>query len=310
MNGSSAHSFNVSFADIQKAFLPPVFGVEFVLAFLGNSLAIWMFLCRDKPWHTGIVYAFSLAVNDLLYVITLPLLILYYSNGKDWVFGEAICKIERFLFTCNLYGSTFLITCISLNRYLGIVHPMFAHNHLQAKHAWFTSLAVWVLASAITSPAFVFSEVKVLRNRSECLGTASDEMLSHYFPYSLFLAALGCAVPFTVTLGSYLSIFRAVHNSQSLKSSEKRRVALLVCVVVVLYAVSFIPYNILRNTNLYRRLHSLDKKPSSIYTAYQVSKGLVTLNMCIHPLLYATLLDNVRGLCVNCTWRKVTTLQS
>uniref|UniRef100_W5MKP2 Peter pan homolog n=1 Tax=Lepisosteus oculatus TaxID=7918 RepID=W5MKP2_LEPOC len=112
--------------NFQIGFLPPVFGIEFCLAFPGNVLALWLLLTRERRnWHTGVVFSFNLAVSDLLYVLTLPLLVIYYLGEKEWIFGEATCKIERFLFTCNLYSSIFFITCISVNRYVGIVHPMF-----------------------------------------------------------------------------------------------------------------------------------------------------------------------------------------
>ncbi|XP_062891720.1 suppressor of SWI4 1 homolog [Mobula hypostoma] len=303
--------FNASHADIQRSILPPFFGVEFVLAFIGNSLAIGLFLRQRRTWHSGIIYAFSLAVNDLLYVVTLPLLVAYYSMGKHWVFGEGLCKIERFLFTCNLYGSALFITCISLNRYMGIVHPMFTHNHLELKHAKIVSLVVCLIACTITSPTLVYSEVKAKGNKSECLGSASDEALPSYFSYSLSLAVLGCIIPFLVTFVSYLSIFKVVLRSQSVDKLQRRKVGLLVCTVIVLYAVSFIPYVVLRNSNLYRRLHKLDKgRPSPIYKAYQLSKGLVSLNSCIHPLLYASQLDSLREMCMGCGRQRVSTQET
>ncbi|XP_059846890.1 suppressor of SWI4 1 homolog [Hypanus sabinus] len=302
------NGFNTSYADIQRSILPPLFGVEFVVAFIGNSLAIILFLRQRRAWHSGIIYAFCLAVNDLLYVITLPMLVVYYSMGKHWVFGVALCKIERFLFTCNLCGSALFITCISLNRYMAIVHPMFTHNHLELKHAKIVSLVVWLMACTITSPMLVYSKVKVKGNNSECLGSASDEDLQSYFPYSLSLAVLGCLIPFLVTFASYLSIFKVVLHIQSIDNLERRKVGLLVCTVVVLYAISFIPYVVLRNVNLYRRLHVLDPHgPSPIYKAYQLSKGLVSLNSCIHPLLYASQMDSLREMCMGCGRQRVNT---
>lgn len=41
----------------------------------------------------------------------------------------------HFLFACNLLGGIIFLTCISLRRYLGIVHP-FWHSRLQPKHTW------------------------------------------------------------------------------------------------------------------------------------------------------------------------------
>ncbi|XP_038640838.1 P2Y purinoceptor 11 [Scyliorhinus canicula] len=302
---------NASFGEFQTAFLPPAFGFQFIWAFIINSLAIWMFLRQTKQWHTGIIFAFNLALNDLLYVITLPLLIVYYFNNKNWIFGDALCKIERFLFTCNLYGSMFLITCISFNRYLAIVHPMFTRNTIQPKHGKIVSLSVWALAIAITSPTLYFSRISVEGNRTECLGTSTRELLPEYFQYSLCLAVFGCALPFAVTFWSYICIFRGLRSSQSVSRSERRQVAVLVCVAIVLYAVSFIPYTCLRNINMYRRLYHMDKGgPSSIYVLYQVSKCLLTLSMCIHPLLYADLFRKIKKVYTSARQQKPTTEQS
>ncbi|XP_072346968.1 P2Y purinoceptor 11 [Scyliorhinus torazame] len=302
---------NASFGEFQTAFLPLAFGLQFIWAFIINSLAIWMFLSQSKPWHIGIIYAFNLALNDLLYVITLPLLVVYYFNNKNWIFGDTFCKMERFLFTCNLYGSMFLITCISFNRYLAIVHPMFTRNTIQAKHGKVVSLLVWALAIAITSPTLYFSRVSVAGNKTECLGTSTGELLPEYFPYSLCLAVFGCAVPFAVTFWSYICIFRELRSSQSVSRSERRQVAVLVCVVIVLYAVSFIPYTCLRNINMYRRLYNRDRgRPISIYKLYQVSKCLLTLSMCIHPLLYTDFFHKIKRLCTSDRQQKPTRAQS
>ncbi|MGH0170691.1 UNVERIFIED_CONTAM: hypothetical protein FKN15_059689 [Acipenser sinensis] len=72
----------------------------------------------------------------------------------------------------------------------------------------------------------------------------------------------------------------------------------MIFTVIVLYVVSFVPYHVLRNVNLINRHHSCSRPPRmKIYDAYQVSKVLVTLNMCIHPLLYVSVFDSMRAIC-------------
>ncbi|MGH0148524.1 UNVERIFIED_CONTAM: hypothetical protein FKN15_024216 [Acipenser sinensis] len=283
----------------QQNFLPPVFGVEFCVALLGNSLAIWLLLTRERrQWHTGIVFVFNLAVCDLLYVLSLPLLIGYYTNDKNWIFSDALCRIERFLFTCNLYGSIFFITCISLNRYVGIVHPFFMRSYVQPKHAMMVSLAVWFLVIGICSPVFHFSMTEKKGNKTQCLGSATDDKITEYIPYSLFLASFGCALPFLATFASYFAILVVVWKNDNITSADKRKTGVMIFTVIVLYVVSFIPYHVLRNVNLFNRDDSCSLPPSmKIYDAYQVSKVLVTLNMCIHPLLYVSVFDSMRAIC-------------
>ena len=100
-----------NFSDCKKfqiPLLPSVYGFEFVLALTGNLLALWLMVVRERRnWHSGVILSCNLAISDLLYVLTLPLLIVYYSGGKHWMFGNTLCKIERFLFTFNF--ATFML---------------------------------------------------------------------------------------------------------------------------------------------------------------------------------------------------------
>ncbi|XP_065275680.1 P2Y purinoceptor 11 [Emys orbicularis] len=293
---------NVSFNKFQEH-MWPVLTVEFFLAFAGNAFAIYRFVARERTWHTGIVYSFNLAVSDLLYALSLPFLAAYYYPPKHWRYGPALCKLERFLFSCNLYGSIFFLTCISLNRYLGIVHPLLVHGRLEPRHAKLLSGAAWLLVAGLSAPTLHFSELQPRGNCTECMGSATNEQLPRYLPYSLFLAAFGCGLPFLLTLFSYAAILRTVCRNPHITRLEKRKVGRLVSVGVALYAVSYLPYHTLRNLNLNLRQQCLlGKAPNYqhalfVHSAYQLSKILVTLNICAHPLLYAALADSMRGWC-------------
>nr|XP_032655094.1 P2Y purinoceptor 11-like [Chelonoidis abingdonii] len=293
---------NASFNAFQEH-MWPVLTVEFFLAFGGNAFAIYRFVAHERSWHTGIVYSFNLAVSDLLYALSLPFLAAYYYPPKHWRYGLALCKLERFLFSCNLYGSIFFLTCISVNRYLGIVHPLLVHGRLEPRHAKLLSGATWLLVAGLSAPTLHFSALQPRGNCTECLGSATDEQLPQYLPYSLFLAAVGCGLPFLLTLLSYAAILRTVCRNPHITRLEKRKVGRLVSVGVALYAVSYLPYHTLRNLNLHLRQRYLQdghlnfQHALPIHSAYQLSKILVTLNICAHPLLYSALADSMRGWC-------------
>ncbi|XP_035258625.1 P2Y purinoceptor 11 [Anguilla anguilla] len=287
---------NNSFGEFQQRFLPPLFGLQFCLALAGNGAALWLMVTRERRrnWHTGLVFSCNLAASDLLYALTLPLLVLYYAGGKQWHFGEAACKAERFLFTCNLYSSLLFVTCISVNRYVGIVHPFFTRSHVRPKHATAVSLLVWAAVAAASSPVLRFAgEVK--NATVECTSTHSHTDDRPHFAYSVCLAVFGCLLPFLATAASYAAIFRVVWRNANITQAEKRKVGLMVGAVLALYAVSFVPYHVLRNYHLYLKLHN--KNILAVYKAYQVSKGLVTLNICLHPLLYMALFSSIRTVC-------------
>lgn len=283
----------------QQALLPSVFGVVFVVALVGNLLALWLLWVRQKRnWHTGVVLSCNLAVSDLLYVLTLPLLIVYYLQKKDWRFGQALCKIERFLFTCNLYVSIFFVMAISVNRCVALRWPFFTRSHVKPPQVKVISLVIWIVVGAISCPVLKFSSIYLDGNRTLCVSfheEPSRKSDSLHFKYKIFLSVFGCVIPFLVTFTAYCVVIRVVWRNANISTVEKRKVALLAVSVLVLYAISFLPYNILMICHFYHRIKHIDHL--LVYEMYQVSKGLAALNMCIHPILYMAVIDSISLIC-------------
>ncbi|XP_047427879.1 suppressor of SWI4 1 homolog [Mugil cephalus] len=278
--------------------LPSVYGVEFLVALAGNLFALWLLVTRERRnWHTGVVLSCNLAISDLLYVLTLPLLIVYYSLDKNWIFGNAMCKIERFLFTCNLYVSIFFIMAISVNRCVAILCPFFTRSYVEPAHAKAVSVIIWVIVGVISCPVFKFASVCQHGHKTQCDSFCGQIYEKDHFTYKLFLAVFGCLVPFFVTFASYCAVTWAVWKNASVTALEKRKVVLLVVSAIVLYAVSFVPYHFSQLYHLYLRLKHTKSTVCWVYKSYQVSKGLATLNMCIHPVLYMAVFDSMRVAC-------------
>ncbi|NXW38667.1 SSF1 protein, partial [Phaetusa simplex] len=289
-----------NFSSFQES-LWPVLAAQFPAALVGNGIAVYRFLARERSWHSGIVYSFHLAFSGMLYSLSLPFLAAYYYPPKHWRYGPVLCKLERFLFNCNLYGGIFFVTCISLNRYLGVVHPLRVHGRLRPHHAKVLSMVIWVLAGTFSAPTLFFAELQEAEGAIECLGSAVPQRLQEFYPYSLVLAALCCGLPFLLTTSCYAAIIRTVFRNPHLSQPEKRKVGILVGVGVALYAFSYLPYHIFRNLNLRRRLLPPGTEDCAvsrtIHTTAQVCKILVNLNICLHPLLYAALADSMQSCC-------------
>ncbi|XP_072531398.1 P2Y purinoceptor 11 [Salminus brasiliensis] len=275
----------------QTYLLPPIYGVELCLALVGNLFALWLLVTRErKNWHTGVVFSCNLAISDILYALTLPLLIVYYSREKKWPFTDPVCRIERFLFSCNLYASIYFIMCISVNRYLAIVHPFFTRNRVRPKHAKIASLLVWILVAVISSPILKFAGVR--NNRCRSFSESKSSNKTKKYIYRVFIAVLGCLIPFVVTFASYCGVIWVVLKNTNITLLEKKKVALIVALVCILYAMSFVPYHILQIWHFH--LKGNGARNCIVDNAYQVSKGLASLNMCLHPILYTAVFDSIR----------------
>lgn len=280
--------------------LPSLYGTEFVIGIVGNIFALYLLVSKERRnWHTGIVLSCNLAISDLLYTLALPLLIVYYAMNKNWIFGKAACKIERFLFNYNLYASIFFIMAISVNRCVALKCPFFSRTYVRPKLAKIISVVIWILVGVISSPVLHFASICPDMHRdnmtvcvSNCNQHNTDD--SHYI-YKMFLSVFGCLFPFLITLVSYCVVIKVVWKSVSITAQEKCKVALLVISVIVLYAISFLPYHVFRMIHFHLKKNS--QVNCALYNTYQITKGLATLNMCIHPLLYMSVVDSIRVAC-------------
>lgn len=133
--------------------IPAIYSVICVLGTISNALAVCV-LAHGGASRRSVPNTFmlNLCVSDLLFQLSLPLWAVYYSRGYSWPFGEVACKICGALLNLNLYASIFFITCMSVDRYLAIVHPLRSHTARDPKRATLVCIVVWILACACSAP--------------------------------------------------------------------------------------------------------------------------------------------------------------
>ncbi|XP_068135374.1 P2Y purinoceptor 1 [Hyperolius riggenbachi] len=301
-SGSSAG--NVTKCTLTKTgfqfyYLPAVYIVVCITGFIGNSVAIWMFIFHMKPWSSISVYMFNLALADFLYILSLPALIFYYFNKTDWIFGDITCKLQRFIFHVNLYGSILFLTCISVHRYTGVVHPLKSLGRLKKKNSIYISALVWFIVIAGISPILFFSGTGIRKNKTiTCFDTSSDEYLRSYFIYSMCTTVFGFCIPFILILGCYGLIVRALIYKDMNNAPLRKKSIYLVIIVLTVFAVSYLPFHVMKNLNLRARLDFQSPEMcffnDRVYATYQVTRGLASLNSCVDPILYFLAGDTFR----------------
>ncbi|TRY95464.1 hypothetical protein DNTS_000436 [Danionella cerebrum] len=282
----------------QFYYLPVVYILVFLTGFIGNSLALWMFLRHMRPWSSISVYMFNLALADFCYVLSLPFLIYYYFNKTHWIFGDALCRFQRFIFHVNLYGSILFLTCISVHRYSGVVHPLKSLGRLKKKNAVRTVALVWLVVVLGISPILYYSRTGPKKGFITCYDTTSQEELSGYFIYSMCMTVFGFCIPFIIILSCYGGIVKALIYNDMNNAPLRKKSIYLVIIVLTVFAISYLPFHVMKNLNMRARLYFQTPEMCAfndrVYATYQVTRGLASLNSCVDPILYFLAGDTFR----------------
>ncbi|XP_028272723.1 P2Y purinoceptor 4 [Parambassis ranga] len=281
--------------------LPLSYSLVFVVGFVLNATALWLFL-KMRPWKTSMVYMFHLALSDFLYVLSLPTLIYYYANRSHWPFGEAVCKGVRFLFYANLYCSILFLTCISVHRYLGICHPIKALTLVKSRHAHFVCGAVWGVVTVCLIPNIIFVTTSRRDNDTLCHDTTSQGAFEEYVDYSSVVMVLLFGIPFIVIVVCYCLMARTLCQPRQGVSARQQGAASrqksikLIFVVLVVFAVSFVPFHITRTLYYTARVLNLNCEFLNVVNfTYKITRPLASVNSCIDPILYFLAGDHYRS---------------
>ncbi|XP_036394139.1 C-X-C chemokine receptor type 3-2 [Megalops cyprinoides] len=270
-------------------FCPVVYSLVFVLAVVGNTLVLCVVrryrTSRNSPCSFSLTDTFllHLAVSDLLLALTLPFYAVQWA--KEWVFGEAGCKIASAVFSLNLYSSILFLACISFDRYLAIVHAITTGWRRNGYHAQIACAVIWVACFALASIDLQYGQVVKLP-RSEM------HVCYHQLPegglvgLQLLNLVVGFALPLLVMLYCYVRIFRSLcHASRRQKRKSLRLIISLVAVFVLCWA----PYNGFQLTDSLLRLGVIEHSCSlddALDIGTFISESLGLTHCALNPLLY------------------------
>lgn len=268
---------------------PPLFWIIFILGAVGNLLVVWIYTTvRNRLKTMTDVYLLNLAVADLLFLCMLPFWAV--DAIKGWDFGIALCKIVSAVYKINFFSSMFLLTCISVDRYIAIVQVIKAQN-LKKKRLFYSKLAclgVWVVSALLALPEFIFAQVKMSpENQPFCAMVYWNNVHNRAKILVLSLQiCMGFCLPLLVMFFCYSVIIRTLMQA---KSFEKHKALRVIFAVVFVFVLSQLPYNsllIMEATQAGNTTLTDCDILIRFDIAGQVAKSLAYTHACLNPFLY------------------------
>ncbi|XP_041082124.1 C-X-C chemokine receptor type 3-like [Polyodon spathula] len=272
-----------------RVFQPVLYSLVFVLGLLGNGLVIAVLLQFKRTWNVTDTFILHLALADSLLVITLPFWAAEAVHG--WVFGTGFCKIVGATFKVNFYCGIFLLGCISLDRYLSIVHAVQMYSRRKPWAVQASCVTVWGICFLMSVPDLVFLEAMQddrRDGRMECLHNYGIGEAGKWRLFSRLLYHIaGFFLPSAVMVFCYTMILHTLGKSQGL---QKRKAMKVILALVVAFFVCWTPYNVvifLDTLVSERAMESTCEMQNFLDIGKTVTSCLGYLHCCLNPVLYA-----------------------
>ncbi|XP_072923044.1 hydroxycarboxylic acid receptor 2-like [Hemitrygon akajei] len=275
--------------DINSSYNPPVIIVTFILGIVGNTVALWIFCAHVKSRKPSIVYSVNLMIADTLLMCCLPFRADYFLRGKDWIFGEGLCRLNIFMISLNRIGSVFFLMVIAIDRYFKVVHPHHKVNKITTRCAVMIAGGLWIVAVAICLHLLIDKHDFKQHNVTNCEPFSINKALSPTAVWTDFIFIFfQFLLPVSVILFSTSSIIWKLRQMETGMRGKYKRTVKLVIAVAAVFVICFLPTSVAVVAVLVTELRRpFDCK--SYHTAVNIFYNtlfITYLNSVVDPIIY------------------------
>ncbi|XP_054847812.1 C-C chemokine receptor type 5-like [Eublepharis macularius] len=276
---------NNSAEQFGSQFLPPFYSLVFIFGLLGNALVVMVLVRYKKIKSMTDVYLINLAISDLLFIFSLPFWA--YNAADQWVFGTGMCKFLSGIYLAGFYSGSFFIILLTIDRYLAIVHAVFALKARTVPYGILTSAIMWVVALSASVPELIFNICKMEGSQLKC---TSQYPLNTQLNWKQFTTLktnlIGLVLPIIVMTFCYTKIIMNLVRCRNVKKNKAIR---LIFIIMVVYFLFWAPYNIALLLHTFSTSFSLNNcdSNSKLVITIQFTEAIAMSHCCINPVIYA-----------------------
>ncbi|XP_038642959.1 lysophosphatidic acid receptor 6-like [Scyliorhinus canicula] len=282
-------------ANFQYIMFPVVYSVVFAFGTISNCCVLWYLFRKKGAFSPTDVFMANLAVIDLIFAALLPFKVVYHALGNDWIFGELACKITGSLFFANMYGSTLFLTCICLDRYVAVVHPIKSLQLRRPRYRVLTCCLIWLLLASCLLYLTIKGPLtsKFANGKTACLENFSSKSWNRRISgISIVAAIIGFFIPLAIIIICYPLIARKLLEHKAgadTVHAVKRKALRMVLLVLLVFIICFVPYHLIQLIHTLRRVKwfSSCRLIQFTYSARRVTMALTSLNSCLDPIVYS-----------------------
>lgn len=243
-------------------YVPVLFAIIFVVGVLGNGTLVVIFIRHRTMRNVPNTYILSLALGDLLVIVSsVPFTSTIYTF-PSWPYGEFVCKLSETTKDISIGVSVFTLTALSADRFFAIVDPIRKQfsslGGRGATRATITiAVAIWGLAMVFSLPAALGTYVRVVPNSSLKICYPFPEEYGSTYARTIVIGRFLTYYSIPLIIIGFFYIMMARHlilstrnmpgemqPPQARQIRARKKVAKTVLAFVIIFAVCFFPTHV------------------------------------------------------------------
>lgn len=274
--------------------VPILFSIIIITGFIGNLLVVGVVALNKNMMNTTNLLILNLAISDILFIVfCVPSTAVDYALTSAWPFGDVWCRLSQFLIPATAFVSIYTLVLMALDRFLAVVFPVASITVRTIGYCRLAILLAWVLSLGLSSPAIFLHGIlpdptPEDEHQVVCRFSGGEPA---YVAFQASFFVLSYSLPLALIVALYSVMLHTLWNKTGGAGvskdalRNKRRVVKLVTIVTVMFALSWLPIQLillLKSLKLYNvTLFNIAVQIGSHVLAYS--------NSCINPFLYAFL---------------------
>ena len=278
-----------------------------VFGIVSNGFIVVLICCKKSLQTTRNMFLVNLAISDILLCSVCTPFTLLKLILKNWHLGTLMCKLVPWFQGVLVFASTLTITCIALDRYYMIVHPLGSTE--KSKKVWVSVciIVIWLASALISSPLFLFSTVSLQTYMNFVKYEICLENWPQYmskFLYGSTIMILQFVIPIAVLMTLHWKIcnfLRSRINSDPKSVSEMQRAfkdvtrhrknTTLLMAIALMFALCWFPLTLL---NMLADFNFKIFMFENFLLSYALAHMIAMISACMNPILYGWFNSNFR----------------
>ncbi|CAM2097991.1 unnamed protein product [Caretta caretta] len=222
----------------------------------------------------------------------MPFMVHQLMGNGIWHFGEIMCTLITAMDANSQFTSTYILTAMSIDRYLATVHPISSSRFRKPFVATSVICLLWALLFISITPVWLFARLIPFPGGTVGCDIRLPNPETDLYWFTLYQFFLAFALPFVVIVAAYAQILRhmkssvAPANQCSVWLRMRRVIAIAICLV---FFICWSPYHLLQLIQL-----SISHPTLIFYYTYNAAISLGYANSCLNPFVYIVLCETFR----------------